>query len=251
MSEPGRVVDAHVYPIDIDGGPQLSAVAAVAEFLTAERLDDVVLVSRDLELLRTHVAASPRVHGMLWVDPRRSADLESAELALDERSVVGLKLHPGLDGIHPDDPATHAVYDLASRYGVPVAIHCGTPSGSPFTLPWAIERAVVRYPTVRFVLAHMGYCVFEFHEAAMQLAERRENVWLDISGMPHNWRVREAVDRVGAERVIYGSAAPWHHPRLEREKVRRSDLTPEEARRILGENAAELFLESPTREADR
>jgi hypothetical protein len=76
----------------------------------------------------------------------------------------------------------------------------------------------------------------------MAVAELHPNVYLEVGGMPHNWRVREAVDRVGAERVLYGSAAPWHHPRLQLQKIRMSDLAPDALDAVLGGNAESLYL---------
>jgi uncharacterized protein len=132
--------------------------------------------------------------------------------------------------------------ELARDRGVPVTIHCGHPPPSIYSMPWAIEKAVARFPDVRFVLSHMGYCVFEYQEAAMAMAERWANVYLEVGGMPHIGRVREAVDRAGADRVLFGSAAPWHHPRIEIEKVRISDLGPDARAAVLGGNAAALYL---------
>ena len=66
--------------------------------------------------------------------------------------------------------------------------------------------------------------------------------WLETSGMPMHTKIREAVERVGAERVLYGSDVPFHHPKVEIEKVRVSGLTPELVDRVLGENARALFL---------
>ena len=42
--------------------------------------------------------------------------------------------------------------------------------------------------------------------------------------MPMHTKIREAVERVGAERVLYGSDAPFHHPAVEQLKVRLSGL---------------------------
>ena len=51
------------------------------------------------------------------------------------------------------------------------------------------------------------------------MAARNPNVYLETSGMPMHTKIREAVDRIGADRVMYCSDAPFHHPRVEMEKV--------------------------------
>ena len=52
----------------------------------------------------------------------------------------------------------------------------------------------------------------------------------------------EAVERVGPDRVLYGSDAPFHHPSVELTKVRVSGLSSELVDRVLGENGRELFF---------
>jgi predicted TIM-barrel fold metal-dependent hydrolase len=55
-------------------------------------------------------------------------------------------------------------------------------------------------------------------------------------------KIREAVDRVGADRVLFGSDVPFHHPAVEVLKVRVSGLGSDLVARVLGTNAAALFL---------
>ena len=50
------------------------------------------------------------------------------------------------------------------------------------------------------------------------------------------------VERVGPDRVLYGSDAPFHHPAVELAKVRVSGLPPDLADRVLGENGRRLFF---------
>ena len=54
-------------------------------------------------------------------------------------------------------------------------------------------------------------------------------------------RVGEAVKRIGAERVVFGSDGPAASPVLEREKVVIAGLTPEQTALVLGGNASRLL----------
>jgi predicted TIM-barrel fold metal-dependent hydrolase len=60
--------------------------------------------------------------------------------------------------------------------------------------------------------------------------------------MPMHTKIREAVERVGPDRVMYGSDAPFHHPAVEQLKVRLSGLPQADIDRVLGGNAASLYL---------
>jgi predicted TIM-barrel fold metal-dependent hydrolase len=55
-------------------------------------------------------------------------------------------------------------------------------------------------------------------------------------------KIREAVERAGQTRVLYGSDAPFHHPSVEIAKVRLSGLEPELVDRVLGANGRLLFF---------
>ena len=60
-------------------------------------------------------------------------------------------------------------------------------------------------------MGHMGTGTSSYINAAIDIAARNPNVYLETSGMPMHTKIKEAVERVGAERVLYGSDAPFHH----------------------------------------
>ena len=75
-------------------------------------------------------------------------------------------------------------------------------------------------PEATIVFGHMGAY---FHgQDALAVAERCENVVLETSGCPYPELIGEAVRRVGAERVIFGSDGPGCPPAIELDKVRRA-----------------------------
>jgi predicted TIM-barrel fold metal-dependent hydrolase len=235
------IFDTHIYPIDV-GELRLSSSSAIRELMAQEQIDHVLLVSRDGEMLGGHVDAIAGAYGMLWVDPRSPSAVDEARQRLAHPKFRGLKVNAAEDPVAPDDPLMHPLFELAGEFRIPLAFHCGHPPASMYALPWMIEKAAIRFPEVRIVLVHMGLCVFEYHEGSMDVAERCANVYLDVSGMPHSWRIKEAVERLGADRVVYASSAPWFHPRLELMKVRTSNLAPGELEALLGGTGASLFL---------
>lgn len=236
--------DAHVFPIDVPDGPQLASPAGIRRLMEEHELDGVLLVSRDGDALQRHVEEVPGAYAMLWIDPRASDAVARARRWLEHPRFCGLKLNPALDPIEPDDPLVHPLLELADEHGVPVAVHCGHPPASLNALPWVIGKAARRFASVPFVLVQMGGCVFDYHEGSMDLAAELPNVYLDVSGMPHPWRVKEAVERVGADRVLYGSAAPWHHTRIELLKIHMSNLSPEQEASVLGGTATRLYVDA-------
>jgi hypothetical protein len=59
--------------------------------------------------------------------------------------------------------------------------------------------------------------------------------------MPYPDKIRTAVERIGAERVVFGSDGPVSSPNLEKQKVVISGLGEEAAGLVLGGNAVALL----------
>lgn len=195
----------------------------------------------DNGLVRSIIIDTPGVYGLVWVNPRLEGAAEDTRRLLDEPGsrFRGVKLHPLLDGYHPDEPAVHPIIELLVERELPALIHCGHPI---FTLPWSIEELARRFPDARIILGHMGHGNIIYINAAIDVAERNPNVYLETSGMPMHSKIREAVERVGPDRVLYGSDTPFHHPSVELTKVRVSGLPTDLTDRVLGENGRQLFF---------
>ena len=101
---------------------------------------------------------------------------------------------------------------------------------------------LLEFPTVKVILGHMGHCNVVYINGAIDVAERNANVYLETSGMPMPTKIREAVERVGPDRVLFGSDIPFHHPKIEIDRVHLSGLSPELVERVLSTNARALFL---------
>ena len=102
------------------------------------------------------------------------------------------------------------------------------------TTPLEIAEAAAACPEAVIILGHMGGYLHV--DEAMEVAERYPNIYLETSAMPYPHRIREAVARIGPERVIYGSDGPVCSPRIEVEKVRLAGLDERAERLILGDN---------------
>ncbi len=143
--------------------------------------------------------------------------------AIKELRYAGLKLHPVSTIGHPADESSLRLMRAAARLGAPTLLHSGD---DPFCTPLECEQAAIRVPEATLVLAHLGaYC----HGAdVITVCERNPNVMVDTSCCPYPWLIREAIDRCGAERVIWGSDGPGCPPGIELDKLRRAGLTDAE-----------------------
>jgi len=191
-----------------------------------------------LELIADACADHPgRLHGFLRLNP---AHLETSKQllrqAVTELGFKGLKLHPVSTLQHPGGAATIELIRLAGELGVPTLFHCGD---EPMSTPLSIAEAAAACPDSTIVLGHMGGY---FHvDEAIDVAEQHPNLILETSAMPYPDKIRTAVERVGAERVVFGSDGPVSSPSLERQKVVIADLGAPAAALVLGGNAAVLL----------
>jgi predicted TIM-barrel fold metal-dependent hydrolase len=183
------------------------------------------------------VAQHPdRLIGYARINPwYGDASIQAFEHAIIHMGLRGLKLHPATYMLYPFDALTVRLVRRAGELGVPVLLHSGDEN---MCLPYQIDRMVTQCPGTTVILAHIGG--YYAYEAALEVAERRSNVLVDTSEMPFPDRVRRAVDRLGANKVLFGTDAPCCDARLELLKIELAGLSSHESQRVLGENFAEL-----------
>jgi predicted TIM-barrel fold metal-dependent hydrolase len=173
------------------------------------------------------------------------AALDLFDRAIREYHLRGLKLHPISYLMHPMTPQTIALIEHAARLGVPTLFHCGD---EEFTLPLQIAEVADAVPQAAIILGHMGGY---FHvKDAIRVAKRHPNLILETSAMPYPAFVKQAVDEIGADRILFASDGPGCDPSIEVEKIRRAGLTPEDEEKLLFGNFNRLLkLDVPAKPA--
>jgi uncharacterized protein len=214
----------------------------LAQLFVTHGIDAGMVFHPDNALVRDIVERVEPAYGFYWANPRQPDYVAEAAEFLSHPKFRGVKMHPLLDGYHPDDPAVHPLIELLIERDMPVLIHCGHPI---FTLPWSIEELIVRYPEAKVILGHMGHGNIIYINGAIDVAARHPNVYLETSGMPMHSKILEAVERVG-HRVLYGSDSPFHDPSVEMLKVKVSGLDEQGIRAVLHGNAERLFFSHET-----
>jgi len=191
-----------------------------------------------LELVADIVAAhEDRLVGFLRVHPWYVD--EAAALirrGVSELNIRGVKLHPTSNISAPGGDATVRIVQLAAAYGVPVMFHSGDEA---LVTPWELAECAKRCPDATIVFAHSGG--YAHTDDALDVAEQYDNVMLDTSAMPFPWKLREAVARLGPERVLFASDAPGALPSTELAKIDFAELDDSARRLVLGGNALRLL----------
>jgi len=172
-----------------------------------------------------------------------------------EHGARGLKFQLPVQGFSADDPRLDPAYEVTTEWDCPVLFHAGTAPMFRDSPAVGIERFrsfVDSYPEIRACGAHMG--TYE-HEAFMDLARDRENVFLDttfaMSAVAETYMdfdpsvITDAELTALSDRIMYGSDypnIPYPYDR-ERAHLLERDLSTETqrdiffrtARRFLGE----------------
>ena len=99
-------------------------------------------------------------------------------------------------------------------------------------------------------MAHLGlYLATDVRviDSFIAMAERHANVLLDVSGVVQSWKIREAVQRIGSSRIVWGTDGPHPCPdtatfaRDELARVRALGLAPADEQAVLGGTIARLL----------
>jgi uncharacterized protein len=211
----------------------------IEQVMLEQQITGGVVFCPDNAHVASVIESTPGLYGLVWSNPRAHGYLEEAREYLDHPKFLGMKLHPLIDGYHPNSKGVYPLVELLLERDLPVLIHSGHPI---FTLPWSIEELIVNFPEAKVILGHMGHGNVVYINAAIDIAARNPNVYLETSGMPMHTKIREGIERAGETRVLFGSDVPFHHAAVEIEKVRRSGLPPELVDRVLSKNGRLLFF---------
>ena len=165
---------------------------------------------------------------------------------LDEqmaRGARGIKVHPAVQCIRPDDSRAMKLYRLCGERGLPIFWHCGpvdieTRYGRYCSQVKWYEKPIAENPQTTFVLGHSGALQME---QALALQRRYSNVWLETSSQSLT-NVRTIATQADVSRVVYGSDWPFYHQAIALAKVLlATDGRPDARRAILFGNAARLL----------
>lgn len=280
MLDGETVVDAHVHaprlstlkPAWMDWADQFSgpnswrSVYADGDRPDPERFD-TLLESEGVDVALLFAEYSPRATGVQPIEdslplheynPRRFRLVANVNPCLHhpvaaevqrqlDMGAVALKLHPVHGAFRPDDKELYPAYSLCQERGVPVILHSGTSTfpgsrtsnGNPELLMDVVED----FPNLPFIFAHGGRGWW--YDAAAFLALARDNVWLDLAGLPPK-KLPEYYARFDLERLarkwIFGTDWPGV-PGTARNVRALQDLglAASTVRNVLSGNAMALF----------
>lgn len=225
-------------------------------------IDKTVLLPLDLttidgdtvisnEEIRKLVDIAPdRFIGFASVDPGRKDAAEVLEYAFKTLNLAGLKLNPSKQKFYPGDERMDPIYRKCVEYNRPILFHSGL-SWEPdaparYSRPINFEDVAIKYPTLRFCLAHFGWPFIEetvmlmlkypqvYTDTAMLYMDSPKDFYQQVftKNMGPMW-----IDRNLNRQVMFGSNAPRFRPVRLKDGLLSIKMHPSSMERILGGNA--------------
>jgi len=183
---------------------------------------------------------------------------EELEYAVNELGLVGLKLHPGIQGFSIMDPEVWNCLQLCGDLDIPVVIHCMKDDYSSLSFktkpaPWINPVEYYTFlpyicPETTLIYAHMGG---SFNFRKIITCASFPNVYLDTSysliQIAEEYPLERYIELVGSDKFLFGSDyVPLLTPERYGQKtqiniIRKLDIKEEDKNRILYKNSAKVL----------
>lgn len=177
-----------------------------------------------------------RFAGYISPNPNYDSFLKDFYYCLDSCCFKGIKLHPIQNMLPFDHPLYCEVYGAAAKKAMPVLLHTwGTDDMHK------MEVLAARFPDTTFIIGHSGGEVDALVKAA-DAASKFDNLYLDTA-CSYTWygTLGMMVKKAGARKVLFGSDAVWNCTAAAIGRVAYADITEEDKKLILGENARRIY----------
>jgi len=190
-----------------------------------------------------------RLVGLASVQPR-AGDVSLKEL---ERCVQGGvrgvgEMRADVQGFGLDTGVLADIAAYLTSHNLVWLSHASEPVGHTYQgkgaiTPEVLYPFILRYPTLKIILAHWGGGL-PFYATMPEVDTALKNVYFDTAASPYLYNktvYRQVVDIIGAERVLFGSDYPLISPARSLAEIRAAGLTEMEQAAVTGGNARRLF----------
>ena len=206
--------------------------------------------SRDIMTSNAYVfkamkAYPDRILGFGWADPNLGVDhaKEMVRRSIYEYGFYGVKLNGAQNEFYIDSLEAMLVAEEVAKTGKMLAYHIGGDSPE-HTHPFRLAKVARAFPDTKIFMVHMGGAHFhDFGNAAIEFALQCPNITV-IGSTIRSIPLLKAIKTLGAERVCFGSDAPFELMHVEVAKYHallKDEVTQEEKDCIMGGNVARLF----------
>ena len=176
-----------------------------------------------------------RTFGFAVINPWDINGEEQLEKCFRDYHFYGLKMNAIRFGYSADRHSLLDPYfELCCKYNKCVVVHG---QSDMFSIPDKWAQMAKSFPDVPVVLFHMGVPLM--YERAIELAGEIPNFYLSTAGA-YVPVIQMAYDRLGPEKILFSSDAPFCDQTQEMDKIRYVTKNEEHLEMMLGRNAARI-----------
>ncbi len=187
------------------------------------------------------------------IDPHKGKmGAREAERLIKEEGIKGFKLHPTVQGFHPNNRMCWPLYEVINANKMPVIFHtghsgigsgmyCGGKLRLEYSNPMHLDDVAVNFGDMQIVMAHPS---FPWQDEALSVATHKPNVWIDLSGWSPKYFPKQLVHYANTmlkDRVLFGSDYPLITPERWMKDFEEAGFKPEVMPGILKGNAVRLL----------
>jgi predicted TIM-barrel fold metal-dependent hydrolase len=128
------------------------------------------------------------------------------EHAISALGFPGIKIHAG--EVNLKEYIIDPIFELAAKHDVPCLIDFKGRTED-------CQRIAETFPKTKIIVAHFGIYLCtnsNLIDSFITLAEKHENLTLDTSGVVLPWKIPEAIQRIGSDRITFGIDGPHPYP---------------------------------------
>lgn len=249
-----KVIDIHVYYGRFNFAIPEKSIEDILEIMSSRDIEKAILMSslsilQDFregnEILFEAIKGHDDLFGYCYINGNYIDESEEEidkYLSLDK--CKGVKYHPEYSGKCPDSEDVLPLFKkIATDYKKPVLIH-SWPFGehgnaTPYSHPSMIANLAGKLPDLNIIMGHMGGPQWA---EAVEIAKPYKNLYLDTgSSYTHAEKVKNAVDLLGADNVLFGSGMTEGSIDMQLGVVLDSEITEEQKEVVLYKAAQKLF----------
>ena len=241
-----QVIDSHTHVDEFEAFGWFDPPEAIIELMDEAGIEKAIIMTySDAPVLKADALqyirdACKKYPGRLIPYARINPHAENAAALLEEAIVdlemKGLKIHQESVTAAAHHDSVIRLVKKAAEFDAPALFHSGDEA---LSLPQQFAKLAEAAPEATIILAHMGG--YHHTDDAIRVCEKYENLLVDTSACPYPNKIREAIERLGAHRVLFGSDGPGCNPKLELQKIKRLGLSEDEERMVLHDNIASIL----------
>lgn len=244
-----QICDAHVHLGKSAGIYHTLHAEEISNFISKYGIEGLLLMPFELEVDKSNdkihqlSKIHKEIHGLYWIQ-KGHVELDAKNIRkLVGDGFVGAKFHGTYENLAVSDEIYAPVMEALNDKEALLLVHTGRYKDGDISSNTSFRHAIhvaQKYPKIKLIMGHMGGNDTSIVKQALEAAVNLPNVWFETSGITTPYRVERGVDVIGAERILFGSDAPWCSFRSMFYGVEDSLLDEKTKHRIFYENFRKL-----------